>query len=412
MDEYYLLLTVVGAAVFAMTWMPAFTKLTGISYSIIYVIIGYLLYTFIPNILPVPLPQKHETLTLHLSELVVIISLMGTGLKIDRPFSIKSWSAPLKLVSLAMLISIGACTLMGLTFLNMDLASAVLLGAALAPTDPVLAADVQVGPPNEGSDEPSAKFTLTAEAGMNDGLAFPFTWLAITLASIAAGRNETLMEWFAVDVLYKIFAGVIIGLIIGRGVGYIIFDLSKRFKFLKASEGFLALSLTLLVYGITEMLLGYGFIAVFVTALSLRHYEKGHDYHSDLHSFTDQAERLLVAVLLILFGGAIKSGILGPLDWQMILFTLLFLFLIRPLAGILSLRGEKLHKHELLSVSFFGIRGMGTVFYVAYAFHSIYFNNQDEIWAIVAFTILVSIIIHGLTATRIMKYLTNNFTTK
>lgn len=117
------------------------------------------------------------------------------------------------------------------------------------------------------------------------------------------------------------------------------------------------------------MLLGYGFIAVFVTALSLRHYEKGHDYHNDLHSFTDQAERLLVAVLLILFGGAIKSGILEPLDWQMILFTLLFLLVIRPLAGILSLRGEKLHKYELLLVSFFGIRGMGTVFYVAYAFH-------------------------------------------
>lgn len=73
---------------------------------------------------------------------------------------------------------------------------------------------------------------------MNDGLAFPFTWLAITLASIAAGRNETLLEWFAVDVLYKIIAGVSIGLIIGRGVGYIIFDLSKRFKFLQASEGF------------------------------------------------------------------------------------------------------------------------------------------------------------------------------
>jgi len=177
---------------------------------------------------------------------------------------------------------------------------------------------------------------------------------------------------------------------------------------LQASEGFLALALTLSVYGITEMLFGYGFIAVFVTALSLRHYEKGHDYHNDLHSFTDQAERLLVAVLLILFGGAIKSGILAPLDWPMVLFTLLFLFLIRPLAGMLSLRGEKLHSYETLAVSFFGIRGMGTVFYLAYAFQSIYFNNQDKLWAIVAFAILISIVIHGLTATRVMKYLTKN----
>jgi len=219
MDEYYLLLTVIGTAVFAMSWMPAFTEFTGISYSIIYVVLGFLLYTFIPDALPVPLPQKHEVLTLHLSELVVIISLMGTGLKIDRSFSLKSWSAPLKLVSIAMLISIAACALMGFTFLGLDLASAVLLGAVLAPTDPVLAADVQVGPPNEGNEESNAKFSLTAEAGMNDGLAFPFTWLAITLAAMAAGRDDTLMEWFAVDVLYKIVSGVVIGLIIGRGVG-------------------------------------------------------------------------------------------------------------------------------------------------------------------------------------------------
>ena len=404
MDEYILLITVVGLAIFGMAWMPVFSKKIGISYAIFYVLAGALLYTLIPGSLPSPLPQKNEELTLRLAELVVIISLMGTGIKIDRVFSFKTWRTPLRLISVAMVACIGVSALGVYTYLGFDLASALLLAAVLAPTDPVLASDVQVGPPNEKI-KSETKFSLTAEAGLNDGMAFPFTWLAITLASMAAGNQESLLYWFGVDLVYRILAGLVIGYLAGKAIGYLIFTLAKKYTFLHTRDGFLAIAVTLIVYGITEMLWGYGFIAVFIAAITLRHYEKGHHYHAELHSFTDQVERLMVAVLLILLGGALVSGILSALTWRMVLFTFVFLLVIRPAFAYLSLWGINIKRKEKLAISFLGIRGMGSIFYLAFAFHQLDFGFEDELWAIVSFTILSSIVLHGLTANPIMKYL-------
>ena len=407
MDPYILILAIIGFAAFTMAWMPTLTKRTQISYSIIYVLAGIIIYKLFGSFLPSPLPQFNRTETLHLTELVVIISLMGTGIKIDRPFRWKTWSSPLKLVSIAMLLSIAGASLLGYTVLELDLATAILLGAVLAPTDPVLAADVQVGPPNEKL-KSETKFSLTAEAGLNDGMAFPFTWLAITLALMSKGSGDSLLEWFAVDFLYKIVAGLIAGFLMGKGCGYLVFTASKKYKFLKTRDGFLAISLTFLVYGITELLQGYGFIAVFVSAITLRHYEKGHAYHEHLHSFTDQTERLLVTILLILFGGALVSGVLDALSWRIVLFSLVFLFFIRPLAAFVSLVSSRMQIKEKLAISFFGIRGMGSVFYLAFAMKQFEFKRENELWTVVAFTILISIIIHGLTATSIMNHLKAN----
>ncbi len=404
MDKYILLLTLCGLAAFAMAWMPSFTKHTGISYSVIYVIVGVLLYTLFPESLPVPMPQLNEGLTLHLTELVVIISLMGTGIRLDRRFTFRRWLTPLKLISITMLLCIAVAALAGYYFLGLDLASAILLGAVLAPTDPVLASDVQVGPPNEGTTS-ETKFSLTAEAGLNDGMAFPFTWLAISLALMSAGASNNMMEWFGYHFVYKIVVGIAMGYVLGKAVGYMVFILTKKFEFLETNDGFLALSLTLVVYGLTELVHGYGFVAVFISAITFRHFEKKHEFHDELHSFMDQAERILIAVVLILFGGTLVSGILEPLTWRMILFTLLFLGVVRPLSAFASVIGTKIHIKEKLAISFFGIRGLGTVFYLAFAFKEVDFHHKDELWAIVAFTILISIMIHGITATPIMKHL-------
>ena len=407
MDKYVLLITAVGLAAFGMAWMPAISKRTGISYSIIYVLAGILIYSLFPNAFPDPDPVSNNHVALRLSEMVVIISLMGTGIKIDRRFSFANWSTPLRLIFIAMLICIAAAAFLGYNLLGFDLASAVLLGAVLAPTDPVLASDVQVGKPNAGR-KSETKFSLTAEAGLNDGTAFPFTWLAVILAMRAAGQNSSLINWFGYYLVYKIIAGLVIGYLLGRLVGYLVFTMAKKSSFLKTQDGFLAVSLTLVAYGLTELIHGYGFIAVFVCAFTLRHFEKEHDYHDELHSFTDQAERLLVAVLLLLFGGSLATGILHALTWQMAIFSLLFLFVIRPVAAYASIAFSKFHIKEKLAISFFGIRGMGSVFYLAFAFEQIKFNYIEELWATVAFTILISVITHGLTATPIMKYLKEN----
>lgn len=404
MNPYTLELALLGFAALGMVWIPALTKDRGISYAIIYMLFGILLYKIVPEPLPPADPGAYGTLTMHFAETVVIISLMGTGIKLDRAFSWKKWASPLRLVTIAMILCMASAMLIGYTFLGLSIASAVLLAAVLAPTDPVLASEVQVGPPNEQR-KSETKFALTAEAGLNDGMAFPFVWMAIFLTLGKLSGPVDWLIWFGYDVIYKILAGIALGWAFGRGVGYLLFDLSAKYKFLKTTDGFLAVALTFLVYGVTELLQGYGFFAVFICAVNLRHYEKGHEFHQELHSFTDQIERLLIAVMLILFGGSLVSGILDPLDWKMALFSIVFVLIIRPAAGMISLMKLDINIKEKWAISFFGIRGMGSVFYLAFAFHEAVFDKQQELWALIAFTILLSILVHGISSTQIIKHL-------
>jgi NhaP-type Na+/H+ or K+/H+ antiporter len=409
LSSYIIIITIIGLAALGMAWMPSITSKTKISYSIIYVLFGIFLYLVVGRLLPLPDPIYENELTVRLTELVVIVSLMGTGLKIDQPFSFRKWAVPFRLVSITMLLSIFVVTVLAMWGFGFDLASALLLGAVLAPTDPVLASDVQVGPPLEDAKD-NVKFSLTAEAGMNDGTAFPFTWLAIVLASTTASND--LGAWFWNDLIYRVLAGVACGFFIGRILAYLIFRLSEKNKDLVIKDGFVAISATLLVYGLTEMVSGYGFIAVFVTAITLRNYELHHKYHKRMHAFTDQIERILVAVVLILFGGSLVAGILERLTWQMALFGVAFVLIIRPVTSLIGLIKTKLHIKEKMAIGFFGIKGMGSFFYLAFALNEVTFVYKEELWSTGAFVVLLSIIIHGLTATSMMKKLETEFAEK
>ncbi|HEY0894950.1 MAG TPA: cation:proton antiporter [Sphingobacteriaceae bacterium] len=408
MDSYIIIITLIGVAALGMAWMPLITRITHISYTIFYVLLGALAYRLIPD-LPDPMPQNNPEYALHLSEIIVVVSLMGSGLKIDQPFSIKGWAVPFRLILITMVLTMGMVTLAGYAVLGFTVAGALLLGAALAPTDPVLAADVQVGPPNEGVKD-NTRFSLTAEAGMNDGMAFPFVYLALSLVMIPeSGLPELGWHWFLFDLLYRIAAGAGVGFLTGRLLGWAVFKLPEKKDYMKTRDGFVAVAATLLVYGITEMIHGYGFIAVFVTAVTMRNFERQHTYHRKLHAFTDQIERILLAVILILFGGALASGILDRLTWTLGLFALAFVFLIRPACAYLALLGTPLHRKERLVISFFGIRGVGSVFYLAFAFDSAQFREQDTFWSVAAFIILVSVVLHGSTAVLAMRKIREEF---
>jgi NhaP-type Na+/H+ or K+/H+ antiporter len=402
--SYLIIITVIGIAALGMAWMPSISQKTQISYSVIYVAFGALVYLALKNVLPLPDPISENETTLHLTEMVVIVSIMGTGLKIDQPFSFKNWKIPFRLVIITMLLSILIVALLGWSMLGYDIATALLLGSVLAPTDPVLASDVQVGPPQE-KEQHTVKFALTAEAGMNDGTAFPFTLLAITIALMGTPDQAGITTWFLTDFLYRILAGVLAGYLIGRVLAYLIFNLSEKVEYIVVRDGFIALSSTLIVYGFTEMIHGYGFIAVFVTAVTLRNYELGHKFHKKLHDFTDQVERILVSIVLVLFGGSLVSGILNHLTWPLALFGFAFVFLIRPLTGFVSLLGLPLHTKEKFGIGFFGIKGIGSFFYLAFALTKFEFAYAKQLWSLVAFTVLLSIIIHGFSATRFMTSL-------
>jgi NhaP-type Na+/H+ or K+/H+ antiporter len=226
--EYFQLLALLGLAAFGMAWMPAISKISGVAYSVIYLLLGVVIYILFPNILPASSVHNNEEITVRATEIVVIVSLMGTGIRIDRSFTLRNWSSPLRLIGIAMLACITLGALLSYNLLDISLASALLLASALSPTDPVLASDVQVGPPNEKI-RSDTKFSLTAEAGLNDGMAFPFVWLAIILVGLnqADINSQTLVSWFGYHLVYKLVAGAAIGFIFGRAAGYLVFTLSE-----------------------------------------------------------------------------------------------------------------------------------------------------------------------------------------
>lgn len=405
MDRYTLSITIIGLSILGMACVPGITRRLRISYGMLYVLAGVLLYTFLSRWLPWPDPIWNEDYAVHITELAVIIALMGTGLKIDQPFSFKAWRIPFRLVSITMLLCIAAAAAWGIVFLGLDPAHALLLGAVLAPTDPVLASDVQVGPPmEEEKGKDAIRFPLTAEAGMNDGLAFPFVWLAIQTAGMPGGDGTFVRpvdgsNWALYDLLYRLAAGLLVGYLMGRLLAWMLFRLRSSRGKMVIRDGFVAISATLLAYGLTELIHGYGFIAVFVTAVTLRNNSMGNRFHRKLHEFTDQMERMVLGVLLLLFGGSLVTGLLDALTWKMALFGLAFVLLIRPLAGLAGLVRTGLPIKEKLAISFFGIRGIGSLFYLSFAFSQTGFENEKELWAVTAFTILVSVVVHGLTAT-------------
>ena len=404
MSLYNLILVVLGVAILGVAWLPSLLKKYPLSYPVLFIGLGVLLFA-LPLGLPDPDPVEFSQFAIHITEICVTVALTGTGLKIDRRFSLKAWRIPLLLVLVLMLVTIGGFVGVAWGVFGMLPASAVLLAASLAPTDPVLAGDVQVGEPGK-SREDNVRFALTGEAGLNDGLAFPFVYLALALLPVAAEPlGARLLHWAWMDVGYRTGMGLLAGWLAGRGLSYLIFDLPHRIRIRPEAYGFVALAVTLTAYGLTELVHGYGFLAVFVAATTLRRHERSHEHQAEMHDFTDQLERLFIVVILILFGGAISWGLFDHLTWTGAALGLLLVLGLRPLGGMLTLLGSRLAWQERLVISFFGIRGIGSFFYLAFALDARHFPDGRELWATAGFTVLVSVVLHGVLATPVMNWL-------
>ena len=385
-----------------MSWAPVGLKRLPLTLAILCVALGVVVFStrllaFNPD------PRTWDTLTERLAELVVIISLLGAGLKLDRPPGWRRWSTTWRLLAVAMPLTIAATAWLGWSGLGFSLGMALLFGAAMAPTDPVLAADVQVGPPKSG-DEDEVRFGLTSEAGLNDALAFPFVHLAILAAAGGLATQGGLADWFTIKVGWKLLAGLGAGWLIGATLGYLLFRSRRGLS--KLADGLIALAATLIAYALTEIIHGYGFLAVFVCAVTIRASERDHDFHQEMHDFSDQIERLLMMLLLVLFGGALANGLLAALTWSDALIGLAVVFVVRPVAGMIAMLGSGQPMRERLLLAFLGIRGVGSIYYVAYGLNHGDFGDSERLWAVVGFIILVSILVHGVTATPLLERLT------
>jgi NhaP-type Na+/H+ or K+/H+ antiporter len=314
-DVLDLTFALVGLGALMAALLPRLLANRPLSMPIVFLALGVAVFAVFPD-LPDPDPLAHPAAAEHLTEIGVIVALMGAGLKLDRPLGRRSWSSTWRLLAIAMPLTIAATALLGWWWAGLVPAAALLLGSSLAPTDPVLASDVQVGDPGghaEGEDE--VRFALTSEAGLNDALAFPFVYAAIAMAAAGTGLAGWIGDWALQDVLVKLAVGVVGGIVVGRALGALFFrSRSEKWYLASQAEGFVALAATFLAYGLTEVAGGYGFLAVFLCARSLRATERGHEYHQVLHDFVEQIERLLTVLLLVLFGGTVGARAAGRAD--------------------------------------------------------------------------------------------------
>ena len=411
MDPRILLFVLFGLGLVCAVEIERRTARHWLSLPIVYVALGFAVFS-----LPLGLPHINPTddgfdaLTLeYVTEFIVIASLAGAGIAIDRPVSWAYWRQIWPLLVIAMPITIIAVGFLGWWALGLAPATAILLGAALAPTDPVLARSVQVGPPGENQRH-DVRFSLTVEAGLNDGLAFPFTYLAIAAVGMAAVGGWTL-EWFAIDFVWRIFSGCAMGYAIGRAGAWYVFEraadgsveeIEAAGEKYSTSEGLVVLGTLLLSYGVAELVEGYGFLAVFVAAVTARQRENASRYHKISHHFIDQIEKIVLVAVLFGFGAMLAGGVLDALTWTGAFVALALIFVIRPIAGLIAETFCGLPWPGRLAIAFLGIRGMGTIYYIAYAQNHAAFARIDTVWAVASFAILASIVIHGIASPKFM----------
>lgn len=350
-------------------------------------------------------PMQDAELIERLAEFAVIIALFGAGLKLDRPLRWRAWASTVRLIFVVMPLTIAAVAAFGTAAMGLSLGAAVLLGAVLAPTDPVLASDVQVGPPGEAEVEPEPQFALTSEAGVNDGVAFPFVLLGAFIAS--EGGIGWLPEWFAADVAYAIAVGVGLGVMAGYLTAAGARWLRDRDLLLAQFDGWLSLAAVLAVYGATELIGGYGFLAAFAGGLAFRRHELEHESHARVHAGAETVEKIAELTLVLLLGSLVTWGGLatpGVAGW---LLVPLLLVVIRPLATLAAFVRSRLPVRERAFIGWFGIRGIGSFYYAAAMIHGGLIPDDEaaKVFWSVAVLVGASILVHGVTATSLSRHL-------
>lgn len=385
----------VGFALFGLTLQPGLARRYHINLPIIYIALGALATLLgFPYISPLSSELQAQIIT-HSSELIVIISLTAAGLAIDLKAGWHRWHATWRLLGIAMPLTILALVFLG-SWAGLGLAGALLLGAVLAPTDPVLARSVQVGGP--GQSEDPTRIALTSEAGLNDGLAFPFVWAAIALS---LGTFDW-VDFLAYDVLYRVGAGMAIGWGVGWLITRILFSKFGDAKNERSSPLIVMLAATLIAYGLAEFVHAYGFLSVFIAARSGRKHSPDPEmrsadepaYAREAHESADQFEGIMMVILLLWFGTFVAAELWTQWRWSDLIIALGLILIVRPVVGLLALIGLDCSFKEQFKMAFFGIRGMGTIFYIAYAQTHGAFEDIDAVWRIAGLCILLSVLLH------------------
>ncbi|MBX3653952.1 MAG: cation:proton antiporter [Ramlibacter sp.] len=395
----------IGGLLLAMGLTSSVLKRSPVTPAIIYLAVGLLvgptgLHLFHFN------PLKQAALLEVLTEVAVLISLFSAGVKMPAPFQPARWREPVLLATASMAVTVGLITLFAWYALDLPLGAGVLLGAILAPTDPVLATDVQVRHPG---DRDQLRFNLTCEAGMNDGAAFPFVVLGLGLLGLH-DLGELGLRWVLADVLWASGAGIAIGVAGGTALGRLSLWLRRAPHRHDLMDDFLGLGLIGVVYGASVMAHAWGFLAVFFAAVALRQTELGQARTSPPATvsegslvFKEHLERLSEVVLVLLVGGSL---FLNSWSWQAVGLALFLFCVARPLSVWLALLKQPVPLHDRSLTGWFGVRGIGSLYYVMYAIqHGLPEPLALKLVQMTLIVVTLSIVLHGLSVKPLMRCL-------
>ena len=363
-----------------------------------------------------------------LTEIAVIVSLFTAGLKLRERIRSQRWRAPIRLAFVSMTVTVGLIAAVGYLLLGLPLGGAILLGAILAPTDPVLASDVQVERP---TDRDELRFKLTAEAGLNDGSSFPFVMLGLGLLGLH-DLGPSGLSWIAIDVVWAVLGGLAIGVILGTLVTRLVLYLRATYREALGLDEFLCLGLIALTYGVALLLHTYAFLAVFAAGLAVRRLERVASESAELEDehletihrqepneagidpaqapafvagslleFNERLERIAEAAVVVILG-ALLGATVPPIE--LVWFVPLLFLVVRPLGVFIGLIGSGVRGQQLTLLGWFGIRGIGSVYYLAHVItQGIEATLADRLSTLVLWTIVASIVVHGVSVTPLMS---------
>jgi sodium/hydrogen antiporter len=418
----------VGGLLLARGITSSMLKRLPVTPAIIYLAVGLLVGPMVLNVFHFN-PLKESALLEVLTEVAVLISLFSAGIKMPVPVSFARWRTPILLASVSMAVSVGMVAAFAYYLLGLPLGAGVLLGAILAPTDPVLATDVQIRHPG---DQDQLRFTLTCEAGMNDGSAFPFVMLGMGLLGLHE-LGEFGLRWALVDVLWATAAGIAIGVISGAALGRLGWKLRGEPPKHKLMDDFLGLGLIGVVYGLSVLVDAWGFLAVFFAAVALRQTElklagASRDYPDRPQTcgiepeaantspdndeppptvsggsliFKEHLERLSELMLILLIGGTL---FLDSWSWRAVGLALFLFIVARPVSVLASLWGTRTSWPIRGMVGWFGVRGIGSLYYLMYAIqHGLPEDLALELIQLTLIAVSLSILVHGTSVKPLMS---------
>ncbi len=424
--SFAIITVVLGVLLLSMALTGSVLRRLPLSASVLYLAVGIVVGQHVLGLVHVDF-LRHARVLERITEIAVLLSLFTAGLKLRPNVTDNRWHLPIRLASVSMVATVALVAAFGTLVLGMPLGAAVLFGGVIAPTDPVLASDVQV---SHAGDRDRLRFGLTGEAGLNDGTAFPFVMLGLGLLGLhPVGAHY--LRWFLVDVVWAVGAGLAVGALLGTALGRLVVYLRSRHEEAYGLDEFLTLGLIALAYGVAVLLHAYGFLAVFAAGHAVRRIESraagdgpvpdvtavgGAETHRDLATdekqapaylahmvlgFNEQLERIAEVILVIAVGAMLRPEYLRL---EVLVFVPILLFGVRPLAVTLGLLRGRSDNRQKAFIAWFGIRGIGSLYYLAYAIeHGLPRPIAERLAGLTLLTVATSIVVHGISVTPLMN---------